>query len=242
VYAGVTGMDRAAQAQAAGAEAQAAPTNAEPLLFAASEGRHYHRRHDCNELQMCSNVRSGNAYHFTVNEHKSRCPMCCGSPAQQTCGTAPAAPAASAPASGSGGGYAGPTPEEAERYRRQQERRRHEEERAAAAIAAAQRARYAGPTAQERARYGYMNGAQPTGKPPGGVDRVVHSMGGVSAALYGSAAAKASPSRPAHPLAGLSRGGGMKASGAGVPNVRLGLGPELDELLRRAAGAGFVVV
>ena len=298
-YAGVTGMDRAAQAQA---QAQAAPTNNEPLLFAASEGRYYHRRHDCNELQMCSNLRTGNAYHFTVNERKSRCPVCCGSPQQQTSGGgAPAAAAAAAPAASDiGGGYAGPSPEEAERYRRQQERRRHEEDRAAAAIAASQRARYAGPTSQERARYGYMNGksprnprhslisrhvsdrllvvagVQPVGKPSGGVGRVgeysqhshhslifrnalltdclrfslsVHSMGGVNAALYGNTAAKgSSPSRSAHPLAGRSGsavrggGGGKPQPGGAEHNVRLGLGPDLDELLRRAAGAGFVVV
>ena len=254
VYAGVTGMDSSTQGAPAGPQ--------EAVLFGSTEGRYYHRRHDCHELQLSSNVRTGTAYHFTVMEHKSRCPLCCGTTAPPEA-PAPGASGASAQGTTGGGGYSGPTPEEAQQYLRREAARKQEEERQAKARAAAERARYVGPTAQERAWYGYTDPparGSPAARAKGatsGVERVVHGMGNIHATLYGGKGGPGSPARATahpHPLAGL---GGAAASPSAVrpppqqptgsPVVGgsargFGSGPELDEMMRRAQVAGFTFV
>jgi hypothetical protein len=154
-------------------------------------------------------VRTGTVLYFVATEHKSRCPVCCG--------------AAECPEPSRGGsagetrsGYGGPTPEEAQEYRRRQLARKQEEERQARAAAA--RARYVGPTAQERARYGYsdsrpssgapQHASSPAGSGPrsaqSGVERVVHGMSNVHSALYGGKVSSPARASTLHPLAAMA--------------------------------------
>jgi curved DNA-binding protein CbpA len=216
VYSGVTGMD----SSKASANASQPEPEPEPVLFGSLEGRCYHKRHDCTELQMSSSVRTGTAYYFTVTEHKSRCPYCCAS-------TETSEPSGGTAAGETRSGYSGPTPQHAQEYLRRKLARQQEEERHARV--ARERARYVGPTAQERARYGYSDAQQSSGisgtaqhasspaasgqrSTKSGVERVVHGMSNIHTTLYGAKLAGSSPARTTlHPLAAMAGAGISKA-------------------------------
>ena len=210
VYSGVTGMD-SSKASAYASQPESEP---EAVLFGSLEGRCYHKRHDCTELQMSSSVRTGTAYYFTVTEHKSRCPYCCAS-------TETPEPSGGSFTAETHRGYSGPTPEQAQEYLRRKLARQQEEERHARV--ARDRSRYVGPTAQERARYGYVDAQPSSGSssstaqhanspaPSGqrssnsGVERVVHGMSNIHTTLYGGKLAASSPTRTTlHPLAAMA--------------------------------------